>query len=755
MLRSLYSAVSGVKAHQTYLDVTGNNIANVNTVGFKRDMINFKDMIYQTMQGASAPDNGVPIGGVNPMQVGLGVKVGSIETIHTQGSPQSTGNRTDMAIQGEGFFVVRNGGQTFYTRAGNFVLDRDGNLAQSGSGNLVQGYAYKEVTDPVTGVSRFERNTELSSINIPLGRKMPAKATDLIGFRCNLCSTTTPAIASLDKIPGGASKVLRPHEYTAYGAMKTDYVGATAPGTPLPNQTWYDTAGDMLKKWNNTTLAWEDVRQAAPEDMFFGANTDPAATFPTVFQTGDGLTGNVVNSRRFVDNSGAAAPGALPTKAGETYLNTATGELYTANLLGNAWGTPVAIDQTTAYADKTSGNVFLYNSTAATMTNLGAAATLMDTAGGANQLFQWNGAGTTRAWTNITADGLSPSGVLDPGTGLPVTTTDQATIDAFGESMIKKHDHAAKTTIYDSLGNAYTVETVFRKVLERPADPNANPPVAAESEWDWYSYYVDGEGKPLEQYGEGAGTLVFGDDGLLKRTYFFEATPATPTTNATSNSQPTYNWQLVEKIVDQNDPRYNATIHDSLPTGKIVADFNVSGAEGSVIPGDPLTYKSNMINLDFLGQQMAAELGQNKEPIDGVTQYGSSTTTKGYYQNGYAMGELNDFSVGGDGTITGIYSNGKNLPIAVLALATFANPQGLTKMGDTVFSESINSGMAQIGVPGQGGAGSIMGSTLEMSNVDLSEEFVNLIRAQRGFQANTRVVTTSDQVLEELINMKR
>jgi hypothetical protein len=80
------------------------------------------------------------------------------------------------------------------------------------------------------------------------------------------------------------------------------------------------------------------------------------------------------------------------------------------------------------------------------------------------------------------------------------------------------------------------------------------------------------------------------------------------------------------------------TVHDSLPTGKIVADFNVSGAEGSVIPGDPLTYKSNMINLDFLGNQMAAELGQNKEPIDGVTQYGSSTTTKGYYQNGYANG---------------------------------------------------------------------------------------------------------------------
>lgn len=755
MLRSLYSAVSGVKAHQTYLDVTGNNIANVNTVGFKRDMINFKDMIYQTMQGASAPNSSVPIGGVNPMQVGLGVKVGSIETIHTQGSPQTTGNRTDMAIQGEGFFVVRNGGQTFYTRAGNFVLDRDGNLAQSGSGNLVQGYAYKEIVDPATGVSRLERDSELSSINIPIGRKMPAKATDLIGFRCNLCSTTASAITSLDKIPGGAAKVLRPHEYTAYGATKTDYVGATAPGAPLPNETWYDTAGDMLKRWDNTTLAWVDVRQASPEDVFFGADTTVGAIYPTVFQSGDGRTGNVVNAKKFVDEAGAAVPPGPPTAAGQTYLDTATGMLYTANLLGNAWGTPTAIDQSTVYADRTGGHAFIFDSTAATMTDLGTSATVLDTAGGANQVYQWDGTGTTRAWVNITADGLSPSGELDPGTGLPITTTNQATIDAFGASIISQSDHQTKTTIYDSLGNAYTVETVFRKVLERPADPNANPPVAAETEWDWYSYYVDGDGNPLEQYGEGAGTLVFGDDGLLKRTYYFEATPATPTTNATSNSQPAYNWQLVEKIIDKNDPRYNATLHDSLPTGKMVADFNVSGAAGSVIPGDPLTYKSNMINLDFLGQQMAAELGQLKEPIDGVTQYGSSTTTKGYYQNGYAMGELNDFSVGGDGSITGIYSNGKNLPIAVLALATFANPQGLSKMGDTLFAESINSGMAQIGVPGQGGAGSVMGSTLEMSNVDLSEEFVNLIRAQRGFQANTRVVTTSDQILEELINMKR
>ena len=126
MLRSMYSAVSGVKAHQTYLDVTGNNIANVNTVGFKRDVIHFRDMIYQTIKNASQPNPGAPLGGVNPAQVRLGVAIGSIETVHTQGSLQNTGIPTDMAIQGSGFFVVQNGSQRLYTRAGNFALDKDG-----------------------------------------------------------------------------------------------------------------------------------------------------------------------------------------------------------------------------------------------------------------------------------------------------------------------------------------------------------------------------------------------------------------------------------------------------------------------------------------------------------------------------------------------------------------------------------------------------------------------------------------------------
>ncbi|EFQ23283.1 fagellar hook-basal body protein [Aminomonas paucivorans DSM 12260] len=172
-------------------------------------------------------------------------------------------------------------------------------------------------------------------------------------------------------------------------------------------------------------------------------------------------------------------------------------------------------------------------------------------------------------------------------------------------------------------------------------------------------------------------------------------------------------------------------------TADLRVPFSVIGAEDSVI------------KLDFDGT------GMDKELIDGVTQYGSGFTTKGYYQDGYAMGVLEDYAVSADGTVSGVYSNGKNQPLYQVALALFANPQGLVKEGDTVFSESANSGMAQVMTPMEGGAGKIMGSNLEMANVDLSQEFVNLIVAQRGFQANARVITTSDQVLEELINLKR
>jgi flagellar hook protein FlgE len=438
-------------------------------------------MIYQNSKNPSAPDSAIPIGGVNPAQVGLGTQVGSIEHVFTQGSMQSTGIPTDMAIDGDGFFVVKNGGQTLYTRAGNFALDRDGNLVMQGNGYLVQGYKYEEVLDDPLGDPKGPKSLQLSSslsnVNIPIGQKLPAKATSLVSLRCNLCST-----ASIYVVPASGD-----------------------PGIEVSN-TWAD-----------------------------------------------------------------------------------------------------------------------------------------------------------------------------------------------------------KADVYDSKGTKYTMEVAFRKT--------------ADNTWDYKAYFVDKDGKVYDgsdvdhpNLGSKAGTMVFSSDGLLK---FLDGNeiPLPPATAPTKD--------------------------DGIVTLKaFFSEYGASDAE---------------IKIDFLGELTEFETKVPKEDsgLDGITQYDSESTTKIYYQNGYTMGTLDNWSISQTGIITGSYSNGQTRALAQVGLAMFANSGGLLKVGETCFAETVNSGMAQVGSPMQGGAGGIRGNTIEMSNVDLSEEFVSLIRAQRGFQANTRVVTTSDQVLEELINMKR
>ncbi|MDR3278963.1 MAG: flagellar hook-basal body complex protein [Synergistaceae bacterium] len=968
MLRSLYSAVSGVKAHQTYLDVTGNNIANVNTVGFKRDVIHFRDMVYQTIKNPSAPDSSVPIGGVNPAQVGLGVKIGSIETAHTQGSTQTTGIPTDMMIQGSGFFVVKNGSSQLYTRAGNFALDKDGNLVMQGNGYAVQGYSYKDVIDAATGAMTRQKDPALTNITIPIGQKIPAKATTLAKFKSNLCATASAEITDMTSIPGGINKTLRPQEYAAYGGEEVTYVGLTAPAAGMvEGDTWFNTqekkvyiyregawnylkdadaetfyyglntaagvpgqydkiysdgkitaplvsgavgipdtqvlnnagiiggstedlstpyllavpylnkatgklmelsantaslppvAGtypDVVKytgsgvpsiaastgdkyldisagivyehngtdwttlptvslaantaviiddgitssvnvwtgpgtlitapdgkvddgtniwaydgaAWKDVSYVWQEVTPAnaayyitgavPPETGFYIPNSDPigsntklvpvervqigpnvltndgSGTFTTVdpsLLTGVGY-GPVVTSRRIVDtaidgSSNPVPPAIQPgMKAGMTVLDTSTGKIYQLNTTRTAW---VEIDPMAAgiaYGAKNDDKIYVLDSIGGITT----VDNVLDSTTGNKNVFKF----AADKWTSIN-DTQNSSSALSPSKN---SVTSQANLEAFGASMLKAYDHEDKFIVYDSRGNPHTVIVTYRKVLDRPADPTANPPVAAEAEWDWYACYVDESGNALPQYSLGAGTLVFGDDGLLKRTYYYEATPAVPDPNGTNApTAPQYTWEVREKII--GDPAY-----DSVATGKIVADFNLAGAAGTVDNStNPPTYKSNMIVFDFLGDS----------PINGATNFGSESTTKMYDQDGYTMGILNDWSVSGTGVITGSYSNGRSLPIAQVALAMFANAQGLSQVGETCFAETVNSGMAMIGAPQTNGAGSIEGNAIEMSNVDLSEEFVNLIRAQRGFQANTRVVTTSDQVLEELINMKR
>jgi flagellar hook protein FlgE len=193
MMRSLYSGVSGMQNHQTRMDVIGNNISNVNTTGFKRGRVNFQDLISQQMSGAAKPTD--ELGGVNPKEVGLGMNIASIDTIHTQGSLQTTGVQTDVAISGNGFFVMKAGEKSYYTRAGDFGVDNQGTLVNPGNGMRVQGWQAKDVD----GQLILNTSSQTEDLVIPVGSKIAARATTNVNYACNLDKR-------MAEIPAGASQ---------------------------------------------------------------------------------------------------------------------------------------------------------------------------------------------------------------------------------------------------------------------------------------------------------------------------------------------------------------------------------------------------------------------------------------------------------------------------------------------------------------------------------------------------------------------
>jgi flagellar hook-basal body protein len=530
---------------------------------------------------------------------------------------------------------------------------------------------------------------------------MPPKATTLAAFRCNLDSAAGARIPDLQSIPGGDGAIPRPHVYTSYSGRAVTYAGLTQPTTASDGETYFNTGDGKI--YTRVSGAWSTPQDAAPNTFYYGANTD--APGPGVFSSvyTDGATsGPAVASRQYVDLSGASAPAAAPMPdAGTTYLDASSGDIWRVNSAGTAWEQIGSMQAGTAYAARDAGVIYLLDSVPA----VASAASVLDLSDGNKNVFSVSNG----EWRSLNDAQLSPSGA---------SAATAAGLAAFGTSMMESHDWKDDFVVYDSSGNPHKLTVVFRKALDRPAQPDASPPASAESEWDWYAYYVNSDGTVDAAAGSGGGTLVFGDGGLLNRSYYYE-----PGSLA-----------VVEKNIGNPGD-------DGKATGRVGANFS-SGSSG------PIT-------LDFLGSDYARSLGLSSGPIDGVTSFGSDSTTKMKAQDGYTAGVLNGWSVDGGGVITGSYSNGKTRPIYKVALAMFANPQGLVKVGTTCFAESENSGIAQIGSAGQNGAGSIVGTTVEMSNVDLSEEFVNLIRSQRGLQANTRVVTTSDQILEVLINMKR
>lgn len=442
MMRSMFSGVSGLRAHQTRMDVIGNNVANVNTVGFKSSRVTFQEVFSQTLRGAGAPDSATGRGGTNPMQVGLGTAVGVIDTLMTRGSLQRTDNPTDLSIEGEGFFIVKGGNSDTikFTRAGNFGIDRLGNLV-TGSGLNVYGWqAYDREAD---GTYVFDTELPIEPINL-----------------------------------------------------------------------------------------YSDAHN---------------------------------NNKRMI----------------------AAKATTSAVLAGNLDAANVALGTTAPSEDNVHFTVPM--------------------------------------------------------------------------------------TVYDSLGNDYKINIRFWKISATG--------------------------------GEGGST--------------------------------TWSW-----AIDPGSEQATSTA-----SGEIQFD-----TRGQIIPGESVTPTIVLTPDESIGtEDITIQLDFSK-----LTMYSADSSAKPTNVDGYSTGSLVTFNIGPDGIITGIYSNGQQQPLGLVALACFDNPAGLQKVGDNLFLPTTNSGNFEKAIkPGGEGVGTLNPGTLEMSNVDLSREFTDMIVTQRGFQANSRIITTSDEMLQELVNLKR
>ena len=684
MMRSMFSGVSGLKGHQTRMDVVGNNIANVNTTGFKASRVTFADMISQNLSGAAAP-NGSTLGGVNPKQIGLGMSVASTDLIYTNGSVQQTGKNTDVAIsRGDGLFVVSKGDQKYYTRNGAFEFDAQGNLTIPSTGLYVQGYMANNGQVTPSG-----ENT--TKIQIPAGKSMEAKSTISASYTKNL-NATTPGydVANvLVKYADGTSGTTNSYAPTEVGKLvlttdkgKKFYIASSAPDQHVgasPNGVLYKSKITSVTASKSGPVHAElslDPNNSSSPKAITGVTVPVVRTGTKALDSGTyaygdayNISGKIKAIRSITGTSdvelelekdeNTISPGTpsikvtvpKPTsftyKVGDTY----TGQLKITSLTPQAGATVTTADGNSAVLSAPMGTAI--TSSSAEYEHTGNAADGNITAITRESTYEYGGKTVSTISLN-TKTGTSIGGLIGKAYNRN---------DTFYPSV------TTLVTVYDSLGASHSIPVVFTK--------------SANNKW----------------------TMSLGTGG------------------------DTYS------ITEKDGTTTNVTLTKS--------DLNFDST-GAYLNG------SASLNLTYGNGAAAQQVSMN---LAAVTQY-AGTSTVSATSDGNAAGTLSSVSIDSSGVITGTYTNGVRQKEAQIAMAQFNNPSGLTKMGGNLYQESNNSGTRTIS--GASDIGSeLTTSALEMSNVDIADQFSDMIITQRGFQSNSKIITVSDEMLETLINMKR
>jgi len=691
MLRALYAGVSGLRNHLVRLDVIGNNIANVNTVAFKGSRVTFEEAFAQLVQGASRPPG--DLGGINPIQVGLGMNIGSIDQNFSQGNLESTGVTTDLAIQGDGFFVASDGQRTFYTRAGNFQLEAEGRLVSPTNGFVVQGIVADTSGNLTSG-------SAIGDIVLPFGQKSPANATTELTLTGNLDARAEP-LGTILACDGALYAI---EMTTANGGAGSDINGLYAAGSTdgrILGMTDNSTTVTISDGTTTTTYTYVNEDTGAGDQAFNSLN-DLVAEINNDYST---MTAALLNTTGEIQITAGAAPVVLDVYSSNTALSSA---LSAANGTIAAGGTST----TDEFSHVAVGTDLLTSLRDTTGTSLGLSvgqSILIDANMGGTAVTQGSvsvAAGTT--YTDLIQEVDDTFGIVNT-TGVEANSTN-GSMRITGDGGLDNELSAVNIRVS---GGAAVFNSVFDSQPGNWAELQTATDVTHETAISVYD--------------------SMGDTHVVSMTFTKDPTQANRWTWAASVSSP--------------------AIITGGGTGSITFDgmgnletFQYDGGATS-LQLNPNSGASSGLDIDL----NAGTLGD----IDGISQFAASSNAVASAQDGYGMGDLQDIQIDSLGIITGFFSNGVTQVLAQVAMAAFNNPSGLLRRGDNMYEESANSGPAVIGFAGSSNQSTITPGALESSNVDLSQEFTNMITAQRGFQANARVITTADEMMAELVNLKR
>lgn len=844
-MRSLWSGVSGLQAHQVAMDVEGNNISNVNTTGFKYSRADFGTMFSQTVKIATAPTDGR--GGSNPLQIGLGVSVSSTTRIHSQGSVQTTDKNTDVAINGDGFFMVSDdGGLTRYlTRSGDFKLDAYGNFVNN-AGFVVQGWNINW-DDQTIDSSRSPQN-----IFIDPGMHIPAAKSTEVAIKANLNSglnigTSSRNLYALDSVHGWNNKTQRPEdendtgttqfyttsknsvEVTEKGVDAGSLFNANGTGLNLRDGqgiwvSYADAKFTTDKPANvnvfdpnnhtnqNGSIFWGDKDNTVNLDITLnGVNIQNANirsldeaiayintfTAPTDTRDGtgvkavkkadgsgiefvndnaDGTTDNMKNINLTVNQANTAGERHTITwNAGNNNFTAASAKNRAnsvwiptaANVNGNAESIQIITAHKYVYSSNPVDIGPMYNPDGGPQFQPGVGNNAPTDPASLNY---WNAIqGSLKnsdARTFRTTEDLRELLQRDARYGVDYDGDGSKTYDADdinqavkvvvtenGNFAISNANETSTIPANAGAGNTQVTTNPKNMSFNITAYSNKQGTVSTNDAFAKIFKAFDGvltvggqikESEQLKLSAFSAGLEIYDSLGS-KHTLEVQFVKQSTTQDGGNE------WQMIIRVPEPAE--INTTGEG--PTNIIVGTARFNN-DGSLANYTPKTINFSPNNGAAPNQQIKLSFGTSGSN-DGLVSSNSASTLTGQATDGYTSGNLKPDAIRVDdkGNILGEFTNGKTFAVAKIAMASVANNSGLEEIGGNLFKVTANSGAIVVGEAGTGGRGEMKTSALEMSNVDLSRSLTELIIIQRGYQANSKTISTSDQMLQTLIQLKQ